>query len=138
VTPARSRSEAPRSTTDTAAAPVSFPDSIWLRMKTDETSVLNGMLPEIRISEPNSPRARAKASAIPALRPGRRLGKMIRRNTVKPLAPREAAASSMSRSSSSSSGCTARTTKGRVTNSSAITTAVRVKAMSTPIGLVLP
>ena len=60
---------------------------------------------------------------------------MIRRKTVKPPAPSEVAASSISRSISSSSGCTARTTKGRVTKSSATTTATRVKATSTPIGL---
>ena len=66
-------------------------------------------------TEPNSPSARAKASATPAARPGRRLGKMIRRKIVKPPAPSEAAASSISRSISISSGCTARTTKGRVT-----------------------
>ena len=41
---------------------------------------------------------------------------MIRRKVVNGPAPSEAAASSMSRSSSSSTGCTARTTNGRVTN----------------------
>ena len=44
---------------------------------------------------------------------------MIRRSTVGREAPRDAAASSMSRSSSSSTGWTERTTKGSVTNSSA-------------------
>ncbi len=63
---------------------------------------------------------------------------MILRKIVKLLAPSDAAAASISRSISSSSGCTARTTKGRVTNISATTTAVRVKAMWTPIGLLLP
>ena len=66
-------------------------------------------------TEPYSPSARAKARATPAARPGRRLGKMMRRKIVKPPAPSEAAASSISRSISISSGCTARTTKGRVT-----------------------
>ncbi len=37
--------------------------SIWPKMYTDATSVLNGMLPEISTTEPNSPIARAKASA---------------------------------------------------------------------------
>ena len=41
-------------------------------------------------------------------------------------APSEAAASSISSSTSSRTGCTARTTNGRVTNSSAITTAALV------------
>ena len=40
-----------------------LPLSICPKMKTDETSVSKGMLPEIRTSEPNSPIARAKASA---------------------------------------------------------------------------
>ncbi len=51
---------------------------------------------------------------------------MIRRKIVKLPAPSEAAASSMSRSSSISTGCTARTTNGSVTNSSASSTAARV------------
>ena len=63
---------------------------------------------------------------------------MMRRKIVNPPAPSEAAASSISRSISISSGCTARTTKGRVTKSSATTTAARVKAMSTPNGLSCP
>ena len=63
---------------------------------------------------------------------------MMRRKIVKPPAPSEAAASSISRSISISSGCTARTTKGRVTNSRATTTAARVQAMSMPNGLSLP
>ena len=51
---------------------------------------------------------------------------MIRRKVVKLLAPSDAAASSISRSSSISTGCTARTTNGSVTNSSASTTAICV------------
>ena len=50
----------------------------------------------------------------------------------------EAAAASISRSISSSSGCTARTTKGRVTKSRAMTTPTRETKTSTPIGLSLP
>ena len=46
-------------------------------------------------------------------------GSTIRRNTVNSLAPSERAASSISVSSSSSTGCTVRTTNGSVTNSSA-------------------
>jgi len=46
----------------------------------------------------------------------------------------DAAASSISRSSSRSTGCTVRTTNGSVTNRSARNTAVRVKATSIPIG----
>ena len=57
---------------------------------------------------------------------GSRLGRTMRRNTVKPRAPSELAASSASRSSSMSTGCTERTTNGSVTNSSASSTAPRV------------
>ena len=70
--------------------------------------------------------ARAKASAMPERIAGRRFGRTIRRKTVWPRAPSEAAASSISRSSSSSTGCTLRITNGSVSNSSASTTAVRV------------
>ena len=60
---------------------------------------------------------------------------MIRRKTVNRLAPSDSAACSISRSSSSSTGCTARTTNGSVTNRSAMTTAVRVNATLMPTGL---
>ncbi|CFS38899.1 Uncharacterised protein [Mycobacterium tuberculosis] len=43
-----------------------------------------------------------------------------------PLAPSDAAASSVSRSISSSTGCTARTTNGNVTNANATPTPVAV------------
>ena len=67
------------------------------------------MLPEIRTTEPNSPTARAKPSAAPETMAGTRFGRMIRRKVVGPEAPSDAAASSISRSSSSRTGCTART-----------------------------
>ena len=82
--------------------------------------------PEMSTTAPNSPTARANASATPERIAGSRFGKMIRRKIGERRAPSEAAASSISRSSSSSTGCTARTTKGSVTNSSAsITTEPR-------------
>ncbi len=86
------------------------------------------MLPEIRTSEPNSPIERANASAMPERIAGVRFGRMIRRKVVNGPAPSDAAASSMSVSSSSSTGCTERITNGRVTNSSAMTTPMRVNA----------
>ena len=55
----------PSRTTETAAAVTSRSDWIWPKMKTEATSVLNGMFPEIRTSEPNSPIERANASAMP-------------------------------------------------------------------------
>ncbi len=50
-------------------------------------------------------------------------------------APSDAAAASISRSNSSSTGCTVRTTNGNVTKSSATVIAVRVNAISTCAGL---
>ena len=92
------------------------------------------MFPEISTTAPNSPTARANASATPDRIAGSRFGKTIRRKIANEPAPSEAAASSISVSSSSSTGCTARTTKGRVTNSSARSRPVRVKATLTPNG----
>ena len=60
---------------------------------------------------------------------------MIRRKMVGGVAPSEAAASSISRSSSSRTGCTDLTTNGSVTSSRATHTPVLVKAMLTPTGL---
>ena len=83
---------------------------------------------------PNSPTARANASATPESTAGSRFGKTILRKTPIGRAPSEAAASSISSSSSISTGCTARTTNGSVTNSSAIRIPMRVKATSIPNG----
>ena len=53
-------------------------------------------------------------------------GSTIRRKTVSSPAPSERAACSISSSSSSSTGCTVRTTNGSVTKRSASAIAVRV------------
>src|SRR5919201_1354902 len=52
-------------------------------MRPDMTSVLNAMKPANRTSEPNSPIARANASAEPARIAGSRLGRMMRRKGEK-------------------------------------------------------
>ena len=70
--------------------------------------------------------ARANASATPDSNAGSRCGNTMRRKIVSLLAPSDAAASSISRSSSISTGCTVRTTNGNVTKSSAISTPQRV------------
>ena len=134
----RTASEIASSSTASAAAPVV--SSLLIRWKTysDATSVLNGMLPAMRITAPNSPIARANASATPDSSAGRKTGKMIRRKMVKRPAPSDAAASSISLSSSISTGCTVRTTNGSVTNSSAASTPARVYAMFTWSPLVGP
>src|SRR5436190_5540144 len=103
-------------------------------MKTEPTSVLNGRLPEMSTTEPNSPSARPSARPAPEMTAGASAGRMTRRNVVSGPAPSDAAASSASRSSSISTGCTERTTNGSVTNRSANRTAQRVNAMSTGAG----
>src|SRR4051812_6525490 len=80
----------------------------------------------------------AKASAPPETIAGMRLGRMMRRNVVPAPAPSDVAASSISLSSSMRTGCTERTTNGRVTKSSDIATAVFVKATLMPTGLSVP
>ena len=107
-------------------------------MYDEATSVLNGRLPEMRMIDPYSPTARAKASPAPASTDGSTLGRMTRPRTWRRVAPREAAASSVSASSSASTGWTLRTQKGRVTNSSATATPRRVPARSTCSGLSTP
>ena len=106
--------------------------------RTDTTSVLKGRLPLSSTSEPYSEIARANESAAPAAIAGTRLGRMIRRKIVSRPAPREAAASSTSPSSSSSTGWTVRTTNGRVTKARARETERSVLAHSSPSGLSLP
>ena len=61
-------------------------------------------------------------------------GKTTRRNVCSSEAPSDLAACSISWSSSSSTGCTVRTTKGSVTKSIASTIAVVVKATLTLTG----
>ena len=93
-----------------------------------------GRLPDSSTSEPYSLIARAKASAAPAAIAGTSEGRITRRNVVSRLAPSDAAASSTSRSSVSSTGWTVRTTNGSVTNASARKTAYRVLAAWMPSG----
>ena len=129
------RNENASRTTESAAAAVGLSLSMFEKICTDATCVLNGMFPEMRMTAPNSPTARAKASATPERMAGTRFGRITRRKIVKPPAPREAAASSISRSSSCTTGCTERTTKGSVTKRSAATIAHRVYAMLIPMDL---
>jgi hypothetical protein len=83
---------------------------------------LPGTAPPIVTTEPNSPMARENARPAPDNSAGSSDGSTIVVKTLVPLAPNEAAASSTSRSISSSTGCTERTTNGSVTNTSAIVT----------------
>ena len=66
----------------------------------------------MKITEPYSPTARANANAKPVSKAGIRLGRMTLTTMCQRLAPRLAAASSISASRSISTGWTVRTTKG--------------------------
>ena len=93
-----------------------------------------GRLPAMKITEPYSPTARAKASAKPVSSAGSSVGSTTRQNVCKRRAPRLAAASSISVSRSSSTGCTVRTTNGRPMKISATSTPSGVKATLMPSG----
>src|SRR5271163_3411397 len=132
------KNEIDNSTTDIAAAPVRSSFSIKVRIHCDDTSVLPGTAPPISTTEPNSPIARENASPAPDNSAGVNDGSTTEVNIFQPLAPSDAAASSVSRSSSSSTGCTARTTNGNVTNASATATPHEVCCKCRPTGLLFP
>ena len=90
------------------------------------------MFPAMKITEPYSPTARAKASANPVTVAGSTCGRITWRNTCQRLAPRLAAASSNSGSNSSNTGCTVRTTKGMPMKTSATRMPSGVNATLTP------
>lgn len=113
-------------TTDIAAAPVRSSFSIRVRIHCEDTSVLPGTAPPIRTTEPNSPIARENARPAPDNNAGVSDGNTTEVKILAQLAPSDAAASSVSRSISSSTGCTARTTNGNVTNANATPTPVAV------------
>ena len=120
------RNEIESSATDTAAALTGRSISICCWMYCETTCVSRGMLPPMSTTEPYSPTARAKASPAPLMMAGARVGRTTRRNVVALDAPRDAAASSTSRSSSIRTGWTERTTNGSVTKASATTRPHRV------------
>jgi hypothetical protein len=91
-----------------------------------------GRLPEMKITEPYSPRPRAKANAVPVRSAGRIAGPITRRKICNRLAPRLKAASSTSGSRSWSTGSIVRTTKGRPTKIRATKTPPWVKAILMP------
>ena len=94
-------------------------------MSSGTISVLKGMLPEMKTTEPYSPSARAKASAKPVNSAGSISGKTTRQKVCQAFAPRLRDASSNCTSRSSSTGCTVRTTNGMP---------MKVMAINTPRG----
>jgi len=71
-----------------------------------------GILPEINTTDPYSPSPRAKAKINPLSKAGKIAGKITLRNVCNRFAPKLAAASSTSISSSSNTGCRERTMNG--------------------------
>ena len=78
-------------------------------------SLIIGMLPAMKMTEPYSPSARAKASAKPVSSAGVRIGKITFVKVCQRFAPSVApqAFLDLAICRSSSTGCTVRTTKGR-------------------------
>ena len=72
--PARTTNAKTRRTTETAAAASGSSPSIALKMLTEATSVSNGMFPEMRTTEPNSPTAFPNESADPGEDRGHEVG----------------------------------------------------------------
>ena len=97
-------------------------------IKSGVISLIIGILPAMKITEPYSPSARAKASAKPVSSAGVTIGKITCRKVCQRLAPSVAEASSSSLLRSSSTGCTVRTTNGRP---------MKVSATNTPTGVKL-
>ena len=74
-------------------------------MSSGRISVFIGRLPEMKMTDPYSPMARAKARVKPVISAGTSSGRTTRRKTVQRPAPSVAAASSISAPRSSITGC---------------------------------
>ena len=94
--------------------------------------------PAINEIEPNSPMARAKASPKPPSTAGHSDGRTTHTKVRTPPAPSDLAAASASPSSEASTGWTARTEKGSVTNKSATMRPIHVSKRSIFKGLAVP
>ena len=112
--PNSSTREAPRITEARALAAAKSYSSRRMLTSSEMISVSNGMLPAIKITAPYSPRLRVNARAVPVSSAGISCASTTRKNDAMGVAPRVAAASSTSGVRSSSTGCTARTTNGRL------------------------
>ena len=121
-------------TTASAVAPtMSYCSSLEI-MSNGVISEMSGILPAMKMTEPYSPMAREKASVKPVRSAGKMAGKSTRRKVCQREAPSEAAASSISGSMSSITGCKVRTTKGRPIKVRATTMPSGVKATLIPNG----
>src|SRR6202167_5977052 len=95
-------------------------------------SVLPGMFPATISVAPNSPRARAKESIVPASTPGQASGSAISRNTRHSDAPNVRAACSNAGSTCSRAAREVRYISGKATTAAAITVAGQEKTMLAP------
>ena len=128
----------------TAATRMS-PPSAAEKMAMGMVWVRPGMLPASMSVAPNSPMARAKASTVPATRPGAASGTSTRRKTVHSLAPRVRAASSSVGFTCSNAPSVVRYMSGNATTVAAMTVAGHENTMlmprcssACPMGLRLP
>ena len=126
------RNETTSDTSATAAAPAKSYCSSRVTMISGTISVLPGMLPAIKMTEPYSPSVRASASAKPVRNAGATSGSVTRRKIVNGAAPSDAAACANSRGSVAITGCTVRTTNGSPTKASASTIPAGVYAIAMP------
>ncbi len=116
-----------------AATTLCCPSSL-LMITIGTISVFIGKFPAMKTTEPYSPSPRAKAMAKPASSAGNIIGRITRKNVWSRLAPRLAAASSTSGSSSSRAGWSVRTTNGSPMNTSATVMPSCVSTTSIPKG----
>ena len=121
-------------TTASAVAPTMSYCSSLATIRSGVISEMKGMLPAMKMTEPYSPMAREKASVKPVISAGRIAGMRTKRKVCQRLAPSTAAASSISGSMSSITGCSVRTTKGRLMKVSATTMPTGVNATLKPSG----
>ena len=102
------------------------------KMATGMVCVRPGMLPASMRVAPNSPRARAKASTVPAITPGAARGKSTRRRTPHSLAPSVRAACSSVGLTCSNAPRVVRYMSGKAMTVAAMTVAGQEKAMLMP------
>ncbi len=115
----RIRKDASSITTAIAVASAYLNSSRRMTISSGAISETFGRLPAMKMTEPYSPTARAKASANPVNMAGTMTGRITRVMVCQRLAPSVAAASSTSASRSMRTGCTVRTTNGRPMKTSA-------------------
>ena len=127
-----SRKDITSSTSATAVASAYLYCSSFVMISSGAICVLFGIFPAINTTLPYSPIPLANASPNPASSAGNSSGITTRKNVQTLPAPSISAASSYCLSSFSSTGWTARTTKGIPTNTMAIVIPARVYAILIP------